>query len=321
MPSNQPLLEEIRETLKGSSPETKRINRAIKKFSKVENNVIIMGDIGTGKEFLARQIHAHSNRQDKPFVIINCAAFGYSLDRRDLLGQESEHSGSIKRTIGLLEKTNNGTVYLENLSDLTSEYQVEFLQAIQAQKVKRIGGFRKIDLNVRYISSLKTDLKSELESGAFRKELYFQLKSLTITIPPLRQRKQDIPELFIYFLKQYCAENELEIPAVPAEIFESILEYDWKGNVRELKNCVGNLVMMSPYDELATEFLPFEIKRDPLAFLELGNLKKVISEVESYLINKALKRFSGNQVKAAKLLGVPEATLRFKMKKHAIPKD
>ena len=108
---------------------------------------------------------------------------------------------------------------------------------------------------------------------------------------------------------------------MPAEIFESILEYDWKGNVRELKNCVENLVVMSPEGELSTEFLPFELKKNPLDFLEISNLKGVISEVETYLIRKALVKFAGNQVKAAKLLGIPEATLRFKMKKYAIPKD
>ena len=119
----------------------------------------------------------------------------------------------------------------------------------------------------------------------------------------------------------HCTANEREIPAVPAEIFESILEYDWKGNIRELKNCVENLVMMSPEGELSTEFLPFEIKRHPLDFLEIKNLKGVISEVETYLIKKALGKYAGNQVKAARLLGIPEATLRFKMKKYAIPKD
>ncbi len=305
----------------GNSPESKKINRAIKKFSKVESNVFIAGDTGSGKEFIARQIHGLSSSKNRPFVVLNCSALGLTIDKKELFGEETEKDGSIQRTIGILERANRGTLYLKNIEEMPATFQFELLQVFREQKFRRIGGRETLPLNVRIMSSSIRDLSKEIESGKFRKDLYYLLNTLSINVPPLKERRQDIPELFIFFLKNYCRENGLEIPAVPAEIFESILEYEWKGNVRELKNCVENLVMMSPDGELSTEFLPFEIKRHPLDFLEVKNLKGVISEVETYLIKKALVKFAGNQVKAAKLLGIPEATLRFKMKKYAIPKD
>lgn len=305
----------------GSSPDSKKINRAIKKFSKATSNILIAGDTGTGKEFIARQIHALSPSKNRPFVVLNCSALGLTIDKKELFGEETERDGAIQRTIGILERANRGILYLKNLEEMPVTFQFELLQVFREQKFRRIGGKESIPLEIRIISSNVRDLSKDIESGKFRKDLYYLLNTLSIKVPPLKERRQDIPELFIYFLKKYCTENGLEIPAVPAEIFESILEYEWKGNIRELKNCVENLVMMSPEGELSTEFLPFEIKRHPLDFLEVKNLKGVISEVETYLIKKALLKFAGNQVKAAKLLGIPEATLRFKMKKYAIPKD
>lgn len=305
----------------GNSPEAKRINRAVKRMSKANNNIMIIGESGTGKEHTARVIHSLSPRKKQPFVVLNCSALGYTIDRKELLGEERESSGTMQRSIGLLERANRGILFLDNINETPEEYQFDLLQVIREKKIRRIGGKENIPVDIRFISASSRPMESSIESGTFRKDLYFQLNSLTIGLPALKERKQDIPELFIYFLKQYCQAHDLEIPAVPAEIFESILEYDWKGNVRELKNCVENLVMMSPDGELSTEFLPFEIKRHPLDFLEVKNLKGVITEVETYLIKKALNKFAGNQVKAAKLLGIPEATLRFKMKKYAIPKD
>lgn len=307
--------------VKGSSPEAKRINRAIKKYAKVENNILIVGDTGTGKEYVARQIHSLSYRKNRPFVVLNCSALGYTIDKRDLFGEENELAGTIQRTLGLLEKANRGTLFLDNIGDMPDEYQVQMLQVLRESAFRRIGGNENIKLSVRFIASMSEEAEKKIVDGTFRKELYFELKSLSIVVPSLKQRKQDIPELFIFFLKEYCNANEREVPAVPAEIFESILEYDWKGNIRELKNCVENLVMMSRDGELSGEFLPFEIKRHPLDFLEIRNLKGIISEVETHLIRKALNKFAGNQVKAARLLGIPEATLRFKMKKYDIPKD
>ncbi len=308
------------EAFTGASPETRRINRSIREFAKVDRNVLIVGDVGVGKDFAARRIHALSSRKNQPFVVLNCSALGHTVEKRELYGEAVEAAGSIRRSIGLLERANRGTLYLDHVDETPSEYQSQLLHILQERKFRRIGGTENIQLDVRVISSSSPEIDTLVEKRKLRKDLYYLLKPLSISIPPLKDRKQDIPELLLFFLKKYCVENDKEIPAVPAEIFESILEYEWKGNVRELRDCVENLVMMSNNGELAAEYLPFEIKRHPLDSLEVKNLNHVISEVEKHLIKKALGKYAGNQVKAARLLGIPEATLRFKIKKYDIPK-
>ena len=309
------------EPIIGGSPEAKRLRRAARKLAKIDSNVLIIGETGTGKEFLARNIYQQSQRRTRTFVEINCSALGKTIDAKLLYGTESDGDESATKSVGLLEKANKGVLFLDNIGDMSSEYQDEFLRIIREKKFRRVGGKENVELEVRVISSSAHDLAQEIDRGKFRKDLYFLLNTLTLSIPPLRERKQDVPELFSYFLKKYSEQEGKEEPAVQSEIFESILEYDWKGNVRELENTVQNLIMMSPEGELSSDFLPYKIKRHPLDFLEPRNLKATISGIEIHLIKKALAKFGGNQVKAAKLLGVPEATLRFKMKKYSIPKE
>lgn len=306
------------ESILGSSPVTKNLNRAVKKLGGLDNNVFIFGERGTGKEFIARQIYQESARCKRNFVVIDCAALGKTISNKDLYGEGPEGDPAVKRVIGLLEKANKGVLFLDKIENLNSEYQEEFLRLIRDKKFRRLNGTENVDLDLRIIAVADRDIKHDLDSGRFKKELFYLVNTYTLYIPPLRERKQDIPELFAYFLKKFCEAENREEPAVPSEIFESILEYEWKGNIRELESTVQNLVAMSPPDQLSPDFLPFRIKKHPLDFLEPVNLKGVISDIETFLIKKALRKFDGNQVKAAKLLGVPEATLRFKMKKHSI---
>jgi len=306
------------EPIIGSSPVAKRLTRVVKRLSKTDSHVFMFGETGTGKEFIARLIYSQSFRQKRNFVVIDCSALGKTINNKDFYGEDLEGAQAVIRNIGLLEKANKGVLFLANVGELSPDYQEEFLQIIRGKRFRRAGGRENIDLDLRIISASDRDLKLDMESGKFRKELFYLINTFTLYIPPLRERKQDIPDLFSYFLKKYCEQEGREEPAVPSEVFESILEYEWKSNVGQLENTVQNLIMMSPPEELSSEFLPFRIKKHPLAFLEPKNLKGVISEIETYLIKKALRKFGGNQVKAAKLLGVPEATLRFKMKKHSI---
>lgn len=307
------------EPLLGSSPEAKRLQSAVTKLAEVNNNVFIVGEAGTGKEFIARQIYLQSPRRNRAFIEIKCSELGKTIGKKELYGEESEEDRAVKRDIGLLEKANKGILFLDKIGDMNPDYQEEFLRILRDNKLRRVGGSENIKLDLRIITSSEEDLLPDIQTGRFKKDLYYLLNTLILYIPPLRERKQDIPELFSYFLKKFCAQEGREEPAVPVEIFESILEYDWKGNVRELENTVQNLIMMSPQQELSPEFLPFRIKKHPLDFLEPTNLKKTIADIQSFLIQKALKKVNGNQVKAAKILGVPEPTLRFKMKRYAIP--
>ncbi len=304
----------------GSSQETKRIQRAVRKFAKDEKNILLVGDVGTGKKHVARTIHHLSNRQDKAFVVLNCSALGYTIDRIALLGEEQETGGGIKKKLGLLEKANGGVLFLDNLLETPAAFQVLLLQILQKLTFRREGGRQNVALDIRVISSAVQKLDTNAGEERFRKELYFLLNPLSIMIPTLKERVQDTPELLLFFLRSYCFKNQLEIPAVPAEIFGSMMEHEWKGNIRELKDCVEHLTMMSPPAELSIKYLPFEIKRHPLDSLDIKDLNTVVAEVETYMLNKALTKFTGNQVKAAKLLGIPEATLRFKIRKYSIPK-
>lgn len=304
----------------GTSPEAKRINRAILKYARVDKHLLIVGAEGTGKRFVAQQIHAMSQRKSQPFVTFDCSQFGKTISRDELMGRETETSGAIQRTIGLLEKANGGVLYLDNLELAPDALQLILFQILSERAFRREGGTENIPLDVRVFSALTEDIEQDLERRGFRKGLYYWLKPLSVKLPSLKERRQDIPELMIFFLKRYCHENGLEIPAVPAEIFESMLEYEWKGNVRELKNCVEDLVSLSPDGLLSTKFLPFEVKRHPLDALEVADLTGIVADIEKYLIRKALGKFAGNQVKAARLLEIPEATLRFKIRKYDILK-
>ncbi|MCK5738281.1 sigma-54-dependent Fis family transcriptional regulator [bacterium] len=305
----------------GNSPETKRLKRVVKRTAKVSNNILIVGETGTGKNFISRLIHATSNRKGKNFISINCSAYGRTLDRIDLFGEEADFNSATTRSLGLLEKANDGILFLDNIDEMSLEFQEEFLQILREKHFRRLNGEENVKFNARVISSSKRDISGDVEKNNFNRELYFLLNTLAIHILPLRDRKQDIPELFLHFLNQFCGDTNKEVPAISSEIFESILEYEWMGNIRELENTARNLVMMSPEGLLSSEFLPFKIEKHPLDFLEPRNLKGIISDVETFMIKKALQKYGGNQVKAARLLGIPEATLRFKMKKYAIPKD
>lgn len=309
------------EPIIGISPAVNSLKRAVERLAQTDSNIFIFGESGTGKEYIARHIYLQSTRQKRKFVTIDCSALGKTITNKDFFGEDWERDQEIMRNIGLLDKANQGILFLYNIDEMNLEFQEKFLQIIRDEKFRRMGGSENIEVDLRIISASNHDLSPEVESGKFKKELYYLLNTFTLYIPKLRERKQDIPELFSYFLSKYCKQEGRDIPAVPSEIFESILQYEWKGNVGELENTVQNLLRMSPEDELSPEFLPFRVKKHPFDFLEPKNLKQVISDAETFIIRKALRKVGGNQVKAAKLLGLHEPTLRFKMKKHSISKN
>jgi len=308
------------EPVVGSSPDARRQRRAIKKLSRLDENFLIIGETGVGKEFTARHVHNSSGRSGKAFVKINCRSLGDSIDFKTLFGEESEGDQAVTRSLGLIEKANNGILYLDHIGDMDTEYQEAFLRLLQDGEFRKVGGKESIPVDLRIAATNEYDLVPMIDKGEFRRDLYNLLAELAMYIPPLREKKQDIPEIFNHYLNRYAPDTGEE-PAVESEIFESILEYKWKGNVRELVNAVNNLVTLSPEGTLSAEFLPFRIKKHPYDFMDPTQMKKIVGDVEVFLIRKALCKFGGNQVKAAKLLGIPEATLRFKMKKYAIPKD
>jgi DNA-binding NtrC family response regulator len=297
----------------GQSPQIMKIKKMIREIAKTNDHVLIIGEVSTGRKQAAREIHHRSSQKRRPFIVLNCTAVGDTIQDVDLFGTERDTEQGIERKIGILEQANRGILFLENIDDLKPEYQQKLMNISKEGRFQKISDDSFHPISLRVIASTPDEKLFKKES--IRKDLLSLISTFTLHIPPLRKRKQDIPFLFSSFLENTCEDMQRELPIIPAEIFESLIEYDWPGNVLELKNSVRNLVLMSPEDKLSIEYLPFEIKKHPFEFLEERDLPEAVAEVERYMIRKALRKFAGNQTKAAKLLNVSEAALRYKMKK------
>lgn len=302
----------------GQSPQIMATKRLIREIAKTDENCLIIGEIGSGKKFISEEIRKRSKQKNRPLVVLNCTAVGDTITEADLFGEKIEGPRGIERKLGLLEQAKRGIFYMDNVDDLQPEYQQKFVNILKEKKYNKAGEkiFTPVDFRV-FAATTDTNITKK---DNFRKDLLVLLNTFSINIPPLGKRKQDIPYLFTHFLEQYCEESDREVPPVPAEIFESLMEYDWLGNVSELQNTVRNLVLMSPEGRLSIEYLPFEIKKHPFEFLEGRDLPDAVHEVERYLIRKSLRRFAGNQTKAARSLNVSEAALRYKMKRYGMSK-
>jgi two-component system, NtrC family, response regulator AtoC len=306
------------EPIVGISPAAKKLSRVVEKLSKTNHNVLLIGETGSGRKFITQKIFNQSRDYNKKLVSIDCATLGKTIQFNDLYGETSEDKKESLVSVGLLEKANNGILLLENVDMMNFEFQDEFLRILRDYTIRKIGDNKNIALNIRVISTTENDILDKVETGKFRRELYLLLNTLVVAIPPLRERKQDIPSLFSYFHDKFSKENKVEKAALSEEIFDSLIEYNWKGNIGELKESTKKLVTMSPKGELSAEFLPFRVKKHPFDFLEPQRFRSIIPEVQAFLIRKALRKTNGNQVKAAKLLGLPEPTLRFKIIKFHV---
>jgi DNA-binding NtrC family response regulator len=302
--------------LHGQSPEIMTVKRMIREIAKTGNNALIIGEVGSGKERTAREIHNRSNQKNRPFIVLNCTAIGDTITESDLYGETVEGERGLERKIGILEQAKNGILYMNDVDELKPEFQQKFLNIIREKRFRRSGEETAVESDFRILSA--TEDENLVKNSSFRGDFLSMLNTFTIHVPPLRKRKQDIPTLFTHFLETFCEEFNREIPTVPSELFESMMEYEWRGNVQELETAVRNLVLMSPEGQLSIEYLPFEIKKHPFEFLDDRDLPEAVSEVEKYLIRKALQKFAGNQTKAAHALNVSEAALRYKMKKYGM---
>jgi len=303
----------------GHNPAMMRIKKMARGIAKEEGPVLLSGETGTGKEFIAREIHKRSRRRNKPFIPVSCTDFDVIIREPDFVGSITEQSGGIKREFGFFEKAAGGTLYLGNIEDLPQTFQKRLLSILRQSRFYRLGDPRPSTTDFRLMAgTTNTEL---IRHPGFRTDLYAYISKYLINIPPLRSRKQDIPLLFNHFIKATAKTGNRALPGLPSIIFDSIMEYTWPGNVSELKNTARNLVLMSPEGELASEYLPFEIKMHPLEFLERFPLKEAVEQVEHYLIKQSLRRFAGNQSKAAKDLGISEAAFRYKMKKFGITRN
>jgi two-component system, NtrC family, response regulator AtoC len=331
-------LEELRHQLKaasrrgrivGSSRALEEILRLIDRVGPTDSTVLILGESGTGKELIAEAIHENSNRRAKPFVKLNCAAIPEALLESELFGHEKgAFTGAISRKPGKFETADGGTLLLDEIGDMTLSTQAKILRALQERELQRVGGTQTIKVDVRIIASTNKDLERAVKEGTFRDDLYFRLNVVTLQVPPLRDRREEIPELADHFLAEANTRLNRGITRLAPDALAALIEYGWPGNIRELRNMIERAVVVNDGDVLALSSFPPPIRPvEPSATtggsarwdtLQNLTLDEKVAQLERAFVMDALARAGGVQAAAARLLGVTERSVWHLVKKHRI---
>jgi DNA-binding NtrC family response regulator len=284
--------------------------------------VLIQGESGTGKELLARLIHNLSPRSDRPMIVVNCAALSENLLESELFGHEKgAFTGASRRRIGRFEEADGGTLFLDEIGELSPAVQVKILRFLQEREFQRVGGNRTIQSDVRIISATNRNLQGEVKDGTFREDLYYRLNVVTIAVPPLRERKEDLSPLIDHFLNRFAVENGKEIQGISSEARDLLLRYDYPGNVRELENIIERAVVITRGPVITSRDLPFSRSSVHPHMSEVKtwrSLKESVEDLECKMIQRALEETANHQTKAANLLGISERMLRYKLKKYGL---
>ncbi|MBB6216544.1 PAS domain S-box-containing protein [Anaerosolibacter carboniphilus] len=307
----------------GKSPVIQGKIQLAKHVSQTDTSVLITGESGTGKEVFARAIHHHSKRQGH-FVPVNCSAIPQSLFESEFFGYVGgAFTGALKRgKLGYFELANNGTIFLDEIGDLPIELQAKLLRVLQEGNVLRIGSEKSISIDVRIISATNRNLKDMVKKGYFREDLYYRLNVVEMELPPLRDRKEDIVLLFDYFLQEICRKNNIKIHHIEKEVFDILYKYEWKGNIRELRNTVECMVVLSYDHRITMSSIPQYIIEGTLDKIDKrtkpSSLEDMVKSSEIDMIRNALAEAKGNKAKAAKLLNIPRSTLYYKLSQYGM---
>jgi len=315
----------------GNSPKMQEVYRHLDRVIHSDVTVLIQGESGTGKELLARAIHYNGPRREYPFVAVNCAAIPETLLESELFGHEKgAFTGAVSRRIGKFEQAHMGTLFLDEIGEMSPATQVKILRVLQEKKFERIGGTRPIEVDVRIISATNKNLEDEVKKGRFRKDLYYRISVYPICIPPLRERREDIPALAVHFLNKFNKKLNKKIRKISHEALKYLMDYDWPGNVRELENVLERSMLNCNGDTLFAEHLPITIitgaeqdskERSILDFRRALSLTRDIprwEEVEKEICQLALRLSNKNISHAAQKLGIGRTTFYRKMKKYNI---
>ena len=296
-----------------------------KVFEKVEKalssnlTLLLQGETGTGKDIIASIVHYNGNRKDHPFIKLSCATIPHELIESEIFGYEKgAFTGAVKQKKGRIEMAENGTIFLDEVDDKPLELQVKLLRFLDEKTLERVGGTSSIKVDVRIIAATKIDLRNKVERGEFREDLYYRLNVFPITLPPLRERKEDIHRLIDHFLQKSFPHNDM--PGIAPECLDVLMGYQWPGNIRELKHLIERLSLLKVGISIKLTDLPHEM-RLPASNgrrLEPGkySFQEVISSAERELITSALQMAGGNKSKAAKILKMKHSTFRDKLKKY-----
>jgi transcriptional regulator with PAS, ATPase and Fis domain len=293
----------------------------IEQVAPTKSNVLILGESGTGKSLVAELIHKNSPRRDGPFISINCAAIPETLLEAELFGyKKGAFTGAVADKKGLIELANGGTLFLDEIGDLPLGLQAKLLKFLETYEFIPLGDVQKKKVDIRLISATNKNLEELIEEGKFREDLYYRLSVIELKIPPLRERKEDIPVLVYYFLEQASKQHNKKIKGITNEALSYLLNYDWPGNVRELRNVIERAVILARDEYILPHDLPEKIiKSSPSPEIGVGkSLKEAIEEYEKTIILNTLKFCNYDKERAAKILDIDLATLYRKLKKFGI---
>ncbi|MCX8116797.1 MAG: sigma-54 dependent transcriptional regulator [Desulfobacterota bacterium] len=307
-----------------ASPKMEEVMGLVARVAPSQATVLIRGESGTGKELIANAIHYASPRADKPFLKVNCAAIPETLLESELFGHEKgAFTGALQKRIGRFEEADGGTLFLDEIGELPPTTQVKLLRILQEKEFQRLGSNISLRVDVRVIAATHRNLEEAIKNGSFREDLYYRLNVISIHLPPLRERREDIPLLIDHFLKKYSELNRKKIQDLSKEARALLLRYSYPGNVRELENLIERAVVLCRGPVITREDLPFHLQegvpeKDWNVTKKMKTLPESLEEVERDLILKALHQHQGIQTRAAESLGISERVLRYKMKKYGI---
>ena len=306
----------------GQSAPMREVYDLIERVADTPSTVLITGESGTGKELIARALHENSSRTEEPFIRVNCAAIPPDLIESELFGYEKgAFTGAVTSKPGRFELAHGGTLFLDEIGEIPVSMQVKLLRAIQEQEFERVGGIKTMKVDVRLIAATNRDLKADIESGAFREDLYYRLNVVQLDLPPLRARRSDIPVLAHHFLEKYAKENERELEGFTDEALRALMAYPWPGNVRELENAIERAVVLCEEDRIDAALLPGAQgpTAAPRTGDELGLLIPGITmgEIERIAIERTLDAVGGSTAKAADMLGISRRKIQYRIKEWA----
>ncbi len=305
----------------GSTPIMEELFDLIRQVAPTRSTVLIQGESGTGKELVANAIHRLSPRKNGPFVAVHCAALPQHLLESELFGHEKgAFTGAYERRIGRFELAQGGTLFLDEISEVEPAIQVKLLRALEERKFERVGGQTTIDADIRLVAATNKNLEEMVSKKQFREDLFYRLNVVSILLPPLRERKDDIPILAQHFLKEYAKENDKNIEGITPEAMNILMDYSWPGNVRELRNVIERMVVLARSPKLTVKDLPPNIRTASVSH----NLHPIITKATSLeeanrqMIITALKMNNGNRTEAAKQLGISRRTLQRKLHEYGL---
>lgn len=307
----------------GNSIAMNKVMAKLRPVAPSTARVLILGENGTGKELVARALHNNSPRKNKPFVALNCAALSEGILESELFGHEKgAFTGADRMRKGRFEHANGGTLFLDEVGDLPMSTQIKLLRVIENNEIMRVGSNDPIKVNVRLISATNRDIEQMVQTGEFREDLYYRLKVVTIRLPPLRERLEDIPLLVDHFIKHFASVYNRPAPTVSNAAMRVLRNYDWPGNVRQLQNTLESMMVLDQDGRLDLDDLPDELQGQQESVAPTGAdslIGKPLDDVEAYYIEQALKLTNGNREEAANMLGIGERTLYRKIKQYNIP--